>query len=438
MSAPGSFAMASRIASASSGAPPKVMRARSSPAARVHSRSNASCTRLLRAEGEVMTIALRQPSATAINATWRASWSSESDIEKTFGGLPPCGSFSARTSVRAQSLRASVPAPSRVIPATTIIAPRAIAARHAPASAGPSFSTAVSTIGGTSLPPASAAAANPWRSDSARRPSVSETVGRMSATCGRDPGGGTRGSGTGGALPSGRTTVVRARPVAGSMSMPSAAGCPSSGVVREGGSAENAGDRNEATKKRRGAVRRDIADDAGGLEPGLYVVATPIGNLGDITLRALETLKRADVIAAEDTRVTGGLLRHFGIANRPVAVHAHNERASAERIVGWIAAGRSVAFVSDAGTPGVSDPGAHLADAVRRAGQRVIPIPGASALAAALSASGLAFEGAVFAGFLPARGRERKERIAALAAAPWAIVLFEAPHRIARTLADLP
>src|SRR5207237_9582508 len=142
--------------------------------------------------------------------------------------------------------------------------------------------------------------------------------------------------------------------------------------------------------------------------------------------------------AAEDTRVTGGLLRHYGIATRPIAVHAHNERSSAERIVGWIAAGRSVAFVTDAGTPGVSDPGAHLVDAVRRAGQRVIPIPGASALAAALSASGLAFDGAVFAGFLPARGKERKERIAALAAAPWAIVLFEAPHRIARTIAELP
>ncbi len=184
-------------------------------------------------------------------------------------------------------------------------------------------------------------------------------------------------------------------------------------------------------------MRRDIADDAGGLEPGLYVVATPIGNLGDITLRALETLKRADVVAAEDTRVTGGLLRHFGIATRPIAVHEHNERASAERIVGWIAAGRSVAFVTDAGTPGVSDPGAHLADTVRRAGQRVIPIPGASALAAALSASGVAFDGVVFAGFLPAKGKERKERLAALAAGPWAIVLFEAPHRIAQTLADL-
>jgi len=166
-------------------------------------------------------------------------------------------------------------------------------------------------------------------------------------------------------------------------------------------------------------------------------VATPIGNLGDVTARALDTLRRADVICAEDTRVTGNLLRHFGIGTRPVAVHEHNERASAARIVDWIAAGRAVAYVSDAGTPGVSDPGAHLVEAVRRAGQRVIPVPGASALAAALSASGMAFDGAVFAGFLPVKGGERKRRLAALAAAPWAIVLFEAPHRVAATLADL-
>jgi len=156
-----------------------------------------------------------------------------------------------------------------------------------------------------------------------------------------------------------------------------------------------------------------------------------------MTLRAIETLKRADVIAAEDTRVTATLLRHFGIGARAVAVHAHNERAAAGRIVAAIASGRSVAFVTDAGTPGVSDPGAQLVDAVRRAGQRVIPVPGASALAAALSASGLTFDGVVFGGFLPARGRERAERLASLATAPWAIVLFEAPHRIARTLADL-
>ena len=167
------------------------------------------------------------------------------------------------------------------------------------------------------------------------------------------------------------------------------------------------------------------------------MVATPIGNLGDITLRAIETLKRADIIAAEDTRVSAILLRHYGIATRPIAVHEHNERAAAARIVESIAAGRAVAFVSDAGTPGVSDPGARLVDAVRGAGHRVIPVPGASALAAALSASGMAFDGAVFAGFLPVKGRSRKERLAALAAGPWAIVLFESPHRIAATLADL-
>src|SRR5439155_10386781 len=171
--------------------------------------------------------------------------------------------------------------------------------------------------------------------------------------------------------------------------------------------------------------------------PGLYVVATPIGNLGDITLRALETLRAADVVAAEDTRVTSGLLRHFGIEAKLVAVHAHNERKSAERVVAWIADGKSVALVSDAGTPGVSDPGAHLVAAVREAGQRVVPIPGASALTAALCASGFAFDGVIFAGFLPVKGRERRQRLAALAAAPWAIVLFEAPHRIEATLADL-
>jgi len=195
-------------------------------------------------------------------------------------------------------------------------------------------------------------------------------------------------------------------------------------------------------------VRRDISRQAGSgtprdesrgapLEPGLYVVATPIGNLGDITLRALDTLKRADVVAAEDTRVTATLLRHFGIAAHPIAVHAHNERAGAVRIVEAIAAGRAVAFVTDAGTPAVSDPGALLVAAVRGAGQRVIPVPGPSALATALSASGIVAEGVVFAGFLPAKGRERKERVAALAAGPWAVVLFEAPHRVARTLADL-
>lgn len=167
------------------------------------------------------------------------------------------------------------------------------------------------------------------------------------------------------------------------------------------------------------------------------MVATPIGNLGDVTQRALEVLRGADVVAAEDTRHTRTLLAHFGIGTRLVSLHEHNERASASKVAGWIREGQAVALVSDAGTPAVSDPGARVVAAVREAGLPVIPIPGASALTAALCASGIEADGLVFAGFLPAKGAGRRERLAALAASPWAIVLFEAPHRIAATLADL-
>jgi 16S rRNA (cytidine1402-2'-O)-methyltransferase len=173
------------------------------------------------------------------------------------------------------------------------------------------------------------------------------------------------------------------------------------------------------------------------LEPGLYVVATPIGNLGDVTRRALETLAAADWIAAEDTRVTRALLSHFGISARVVAVHEHNEAAAAARVCSAIGEGEAVALVCDAGTPGVSDPGRVVVARVREAGLRVVPVPGASALTAALSACGLQLEGVVFAGFLPARGGERRERLAALAAGPWAIALFESPHRILETISDL-
>lgn len=167
------------------------------------------------------------------------------------------------------------------------------------------------------------------------------------------------------------------------------------------------------------------------------MVATPIGNLGDVTRRALDVLKGADVVAAEDTRVTRGLLAHFGIGTRLVALHEHNERKSAEQVVRWIAEGRRVALVSDAGTPAVSDPGAAVVARVREAGHRVVPIPGASALTAALSASGIEADGVVFAGFLAARGKERREKLSRLASTPFAIVLYESPHRIAATLADL-
>ena len=148
-------------------------------------------------------------------------------------------------------------------------------------------------------------------------------------------------------------------------------------------------------------------------------------------------LARADVVAAEDTRVTRALLHHYGIAAHVIALHEHNEARAAAQVVDRIAAGEAVALVSDAGTPAVSDPGHEVVRRVRDAGHRVIPVPGASALTAALSASGLAFEGVVFAGFLPVKGTARRERLAELAAGPWAIALFESPHRIAATLSDL-
>jgi 16S rRNA (cytidine1402-2'-O)-methyltransferase len=166
----------------------------------------------------------------------------------------------------------------------------------------------------------------------------------------------------------------------------------------------------------------------------LYVVATPIGNLADLSMRAIETLKSADVVAAEDTRVTRGLLAHFGIGTRLIAVHEHNERDAAAGIVKLLASGQSIALVSDAGTPGVSDPGAKVVRAVREAGFDVVPIPGACALAAAMSASGMAEYGFTFAGFLPAKSKERTARLNELAQRQEAIVFYEAPHRIVETI----
>lgn len=169
----------------------------------------------------------------------------------------------------------------------------------------------------------------------------------------------------------------------------------------------------------------------------LYVVATPIGNLRDISLRALDVLKSADAVAAEDTRVTGQLLSHYGIARRLIAVHEHNEKRAAGRILGLLAEGRSVALVTDAGTPAISDPGALLVAAVRDAGYRVTPIPGANAAIAALSASGFTAPRFLFCGFLPARPGARKRALAALVAVPYTLVFYEAPHRVIAMLDDL-
>ncbi len=169
------------------------------------------------------------------------------------------------------------------------------------------------------------------------------------------------------------------------------------------------------------------------LEPALYLVATPIGNLSDITLRALETLAGADVLACEDTRVTRVLLDRYGIVNRPYAYHEHNATEVGPRLIEALEAGKSVALVSDAGTPLVSDPGFRLADAAIAAGIRVVPIPGASAPLAALVGAGLPNDAFLFAGFLPVKDKARRERLAEFGDVQATLMFFESPHRIADT-----
>lgn len=169
----------------------------------------------------------------------------------------------------------------------------------------------------------------------------------------------------------------------------------------------------------------------------LYVVATPIGNLGDITLRALETLKAVDAIAAEDTRHTSGLLSHFGISKKLIAVHEHNEHQSAEKLLTQLKAGENIALVTDAGTPGISDPGAVVVDLVRKAGVKVVPIPGVSAVITALSASGITQNGFLFHGFLPASGAARRKTLEVLKTQSVTLVFYEAPHRIVDSVADM-
>ncbi|MEO6422258.1 MAG: 16S rRNA (cytidine(1402)-2'-O)-methyltransferase [Candidatus Nitrotoga sp.] len=173
-------------------------------------------------------------------------------------------------------------------------------------------------------------------------------------------------------------------------------------------------------------------------ECALYVVATPIGNLRDISLRALDVLISVDTIAAEDTRNTAHLLRHYSIAaNRLMALHQHNERAAAEKVIALLARGQSAALVSDAGTPAISDPGAILVAEVRAAGYRVIPIPGANAALAALSAAGLPAPNFLFYGFLPNKAAARCRALKELIALPYTLIFYEAPHRILECVTDL-
>jgi 16S rRNA (cytidine1402-2'-O)-methyltransferase len=169
----------------------------------------------------------------------------------------------------------------------------------------------------------------------------------------------------------------------------------------------------------------------------LYVVATPIGNLEDVTLRALRVLREVSLIAAEDTRRTARLLQHYSISTRTTSLHEHNERSKTAPLVARLLAGESVALVSDAGTPVVSDPGSQLVAAAHAAGIRVEPVPGPNAAVAVLSASGLAGDGFVFAGFPPNRSKARKQWLQGLARETRPLILFEAPHRIRATLIDM-
>ncbi len=174
-----------------------------------------------------------------------------------------------------------------------------------------------------------------------------------------------------------------------------------------------------------------------GLEPGLYLVATPIGNLGDITLRALAALARADVLYCEDTRHSRTLLAHFGIARPTRPYHEHNAERERGRVLADLTAGRSVALISDAGTPLVSDPGYKLVRATLEAGHRVTSLPGPSALLAAIASAGIATDTFLFAGFLPSRDGPRRTRLLELAKVPATLVFFEAPTRLAASLAAI-
>ena len=169
----------------------------------------------------------------------------------------------------------------------------------------------------------------------------------------------------------------------------------------------------------------------------LYVVPTPLGNLGDMTQRAIEVLRQVRWVAAEDTRHSAPLLKHFGCNARLLAAHEHNEEAAAQQVIEHLASGESVALVSDAGTPAFSDPGARLVARVRAAGFRVVPLPGPCAAVTALSASGLAEPHFLFYGFLPAKAKQREDALRGLSALPFALIFYEAPHRILETVESL-
>lgn len=182
----------------------------------------------------------------------------------------------------------------------------------------------------------------------------------------------------------------------------------------------------------------ELEPAANGIEPStLYLVGTPIGNLEDITFRALRILKSADIIAAEDTRHTGKLLHHFQIATPQISYHDHNTQQRIPQLIERLERGEAIALVTDAGMPGISDPGYELVCACVAKGLTVVPVPGPSAVVTALAAAGLPCDRFVFEGFLPVKGKDRQARLKALQSEPRTVVLYESPHRLVKTLTDL-
>ncbi len=195
---------------------------------------------------------------------------------------------------------------------------------------------------------------------------------------------------------------------------------------------------NEQTEEaKRDYVVGGVTQRARPVEPALYIVSTPIGNLGDMTLRGIEVLAAADIVACEDTRVTRVLLDRYGVARRPVSYHEHNAAEAGPKLIAALLAGKSVALVSDAGTPLVSDPGFRLVGEARAAGIRVVPVPGASAVLAALAASGLPTDAFMFCGFLPAKHGQKQAKLESLKIIDATLVFYESPNRTAATLADM-
>lgn len=193
----------------------------------------------------------------------------------------------------------------------------------------------------------------------------------------------------------------------------------------------------DAADQSRDYVVAGVTMRARPLETALYIVSTPIGNLGDMTLRAIETLAATDILACEDTRVTRVLLDRYGISRRSFSYHEHNANEAGPKLIDALLAGKSVALVSDAGTPLISDPGFRLVELAREAGIRIVPVPGASAVLAALAASGLPTSSFMFCGFLPPKHGQRVAKLESLKALDTTLVFYESPNRAAATLAEM-